>query len=96
MTGLLDCVNSASNMTIIILDNETTGMTGGQSSSCTGRIESICEGIGVAKGHIRTIVPLKKNHDEMVETIRNEIAYPGVSVIIARRECVQILKRKNK
>ena len=27
--------------------------------------------------------------------IREEIAYPGVSVIIPRRECIQTAKRKN-
>lgn len=47
MTGLLDCVNEHSNVTIIISDNETTAMTGGQDSAGTGRIESICLGIGV-------------------------------------------------
>ncbi|MDR0794721.1 MAG: indolepyruvate ferredoxin oxidoreductase [Tannerella sp.] len=96
MTGLLDCVNANSHLTIIILDNETTGMTGGQNSSCTGRIESICAGIGVAKEHIRVIIPLKKNHDEMVKTICEEIEYHGVSVIIARRECIQTIKRNRK
>jgi len=95
MTGLLDCVNENSNLTIIILDNETTGMTGGQDSQGTGRLESICEGIGVDREHIRVMVPLKKNHDEMVDIIRSEIEYQGVSVIIPRRECIQTLKRKN-
>ena len=94
MTGLLDCVNENSNVTIIIVDNETTAMTGGQDSPGTGRLEAICEGIGVAKEHIRVMVPLKKNHDEMVQIIQHEIAYQGVSVIIPRRECIQTLKRK--
>jgi len=94
MTGLLDCVNENSNLTIIILDNETTAMTGGQNSAGTGRIEAICEGIGVAKEHIRVVIPLKKNHDEMVKIIQDEIAYQGVSVIIPRRECIQTLKRR--
>ena len=30
MTGLLDCVNENTNITIVISDNETTAMTGGQ------------------------------------------------------------------
>ncbi|MDR2231568.1 MAG: indolepyruvate ferredoxin oxidoreductase [Tannerella sp.] len=94
MTGLLDCVISNSNLTIIILDNETTGMTGGQNSAGTGRIESICEGIGVAKEHIRIVVPLKRNHDEIVNIIRKEIEYQGVSVVIPRRECIQTIRKK--
>jgi indolepyruvate ferredoxin oxidoreductase alpha subunit len=96
MTGLLDCVNENSPVTIIISDNETTGMTGGQDSAATGRIEAICEGIGVAKEHIRVMIPLKKNYEEMKQTIREEIEYKGVSVIIPRRECIQTLTRKNK
>jgi indolepyruvate ferredoxin oxidoreductase alpha subunit len=96
LTGLLDCVNANSRVTIIIWDNETTAMTGGQDSACTGRIESICEGIGVAKEHIHVVVPLKKNHEEMKTIIRNEIDYQGVSVVIPRRECIQTLTRKRK
>ncbi|MDR1524331.1 MAG: indolepyruvate ferredoxin oxidoreductase [Tannerella sp.] len=96
MTGLLDCVNENANVTIIISDNETTAMTGGQDSAATGRIESICAGIGVAPEHIRVVTPLKKNFEEMKTMIREEIEYKGVSVIIPRRECIQTLSRKNK
>jgi indolepyruvate ferredoxin oxidoreductase alpha subunit len=94
MTGLLDCVNENTPITIIISDNETTAMTGGQDSAGTGRLESICRGIGVAPEHIRVLLPLKKNFEEMKQVIREEIAYAGLSVIIPRRECVQTLKRK--
>lgn len=96
MTGLLDCVNENANVTIVISDNETTAMTGGQDSSGTGRLEAICAGIGVAPEHIRVVVPLKKNYEEMRQIIREEIAYKGVSVIIPRRECIQTLARKKR
>ncbi|WP_106831179.1 thiamine pyrophosphate-dependent enzyme [Parabacteroides pacaensis] len=96
MTGLLDCVNENSNVTIIISDNETTAMTGGQDSAGTGRLESICAGIGVDPVHIRVTTPLKKCFEEMKNIIREEIEYPGVSVIIPRRECIQTLTRKKK
>ena len=66
MTGLLDAVNKNSAVTIIISDNSTTGMTGGQKSSATGRLESICKGIGVEPDHVRVIQPLKKEHDKNV------------------------------
>ncbi|MDH6342314.1 indolepyruvate ferredoxin oxidoreductase alpha subunit [Parabacteroides sp. PFB2-12] len=96
MTGLLDCVNENTPITIIISDNETTAMTGGQDSAGTGRIESICAGIGVDPAHIRVMVPLKKNFEEMKTIIREEIEYKGVSVIIPRRECIQTYARKRK
>ena len=49
ITGLLDAVNDKSPITVFILDNSTVAMTGGQKSSATGRIEFICEGVGVEK-----------------------------------------------
>ena len=96
MTGLLDAVNENSNITVVISDNETTAMTGGQDSAGTGKIEAICLGLGVPKEHVRVFVPLKKNFEEMTRIIREEIEYNGVSVIIPRRECLQTLKRKKK
>lgn len=94
MTGLLDAVNSKSNITVIILDNATTGMTGGQPSAALGRIEQICKGLGVEEDHIRVIKPLRKNHEENVKVLREEMEYEGVSVIIPRRECVQTLNKR--
>ena len=96
MTGLLDAVNENSNITIVISDNLTTAMTGGQDSAGTGRFEQICQGIGVAPEHIRVVVPLPKNMEEMKRIIREEIEYRGVSVIIPRRECIQTARRHHK
>lgn len=93
MTGLLDCVNSNSNVVILISDNLTTGMTGGQDSAGTGRLEQICYGLGVEKEHVRVVVPLPKNMEEIKQVLREEIDYAGTSVVIARRECIQTLKR---
>jgi indolepyruvate ferredoxin oxidoreductase alpha subunit len=89
ITGLIDAVNEKSPITVLISDNFTTGMTGGQDSAALGKIEDICEGVGVDPEHIIVFVPLKKNHDMMVEIIKKELAYDGVSVIIPRRQCVQ-------
>ncbi|MBP5476459.1 MAG: indolepyruvate ferredoxin oxidoreductase [Paludibacteraceae bacterium] len=93
MTGLLDCVNSNANVVVLISDNLTTGMTGGQDSAGTGRLEQICYGVGVEKEHVRVVVPLPKNMDEIKQVLREEIDYKGTSVVIARRECIQTLKR---
>ena len=95
MTALLDAVNEKSNITVVISDNLTTGMTGGQDSAGTGRLEQICAGLGVEPEHIRVVVPLPKNMEEIRRTIREEIEYKGVSVIIPRRECIQTAKRHN-
>ena len=96
MTGLLDCVNSNANVVVIISDNLTTGMTGGQDSAGTGKLEDICRGIGVHPDHVRVVVPLPKNMEEIKTMLREEIEYNGVSVIIPRRECIQTAKRHAK
>ena len=96
MTGLLDAVNENSNITILISDNLTTGMTGGQDSAGTGRLESICKGIGVPPEHVKVVIPLPKNMEEMKKIIRDEINHNGVSVIIPRRECIQTARRHSK
>ena len=94
MTGLLDAINDNSNITVIISDNLTTAMTGGQDSAGTNKFEAICLGLGLAPEHVRVVVPLPKNMEEITRIIREEIEYPGVSVIIPRRECMQTLQRK--
>ena len=96
ITGLLDAVNEKTNIVVVISDNESTSMTGGQDSSAYGKVEDICEGIGVAPEHIRVVVPLNKNHDEMVQIFREEFEHEGVSVVIPRRECVQRASRKKR
>lgn len=96
MTGLLDAVMKNSPVTVIISDNSATAMTGGQKSHATGRLEKICKGIGVVPEHIRTIIPLKKNHEENVRVMQEEFDYEGVSVIISARECIQTASRRRK
>jgi indolepyruvate ferredoxin oxidoreductase alpha subunit len=93
MTGLLDAVNDKSSLTVIISDNDTTAMTGGQTSSGTGKFFDICKGIGVEENHIRMIIPLKIKLEENIAILKEEFEYKGVSVIISQRECVQTLKK---
>ncbi len=94
MTGLLDAINDKANITVVISDNLTTAMTGGQDSAGTNKFEAICLGLGVEPEHLHVVVPIPKNMDEITQIIRNEIEYNGVSVIIPRRECLQTLNRK--
>lgn len=94
MTGLLDAINDGSDITVIISDNLTTAMTGGQDSAGTNKFEAICLGLGMSPEHVRVVVPLPKNMEEITRIIREEIEYKGVSVIIPRRECMQTLQRK--
>jgi indolepyruvate ferredoxin oxidoreductase alpha subunit len=94
MTGLLDAVNDNTPITVIILDNATTAMTGGQQSAASGKIESVCKALGVAEDHIIVINPSPKYHEENLDIMIKEIEYEGVSVIIPRRECLQTVARR--
>ncbi|MFR9523439.1 MAG: thiamine pyrophosphate-dependent enzyme [Rikenellaceae bacterium] len=94
MTGLLDAINANSPMTVIISDNFTTGMTGGQKSAGLNKYEAICLGLGVSPDHLRVVVPLPKNMAQIEQVLREEIEYKGLSVIIPRRECIQTMKKK--
>lgn len=96
MTGLLDAVNENSPITVIISDNSTTGMTGGQDSAAFGHLVKICEGLGVDPAHIRLQVPLKKNLQENMAVLKEELEYKGVSVIIPQRECIQTFERRQR
>jgi indolepyruvate ferredoxin oxidoreductase, alpha subunit len=96
MTALLDCVYENTPVTIIISDNATTAMTGGQESHATGRLEDICVGLGVKPEHVKVLTPLPKYHEEMVKVFHEEFMYEGVSVIIPRRECIVQTVAKNK
>ena len=93
MTGLLDAINENSDITVIISDNLTTAMTGGQDSAGTNKFESICRGLGLSEEHLHVVVPIAKNMPEITRIIKEEIDYHGTSVIIPRRECIQTLQR---
>ena len=93
MTGLLDAINENADITVIISDNLTTAMTGGQDSAGTNKFEAICRGLGLSDEHLHVVVPLPKNMPEITSIMRQEINYHGTSVIIPRRECIQTLQR---
>ncbi len=94
MTGLLDAVHENTPLTVLILDNDTVGMTGGQESMSSGRLEGIVKGMGVDPAHVKVLTPLPKQHEENVKALREELAHQGLSVVICRRACIQIRKRQ--
>ena len=99
MTGLLDVIIEDAPVTIIISDNLTTGMTGGQQSLAYGLIEKIVLGLGLPEDRLKVVTPLKKYHAENVEILREALQRDGTSVVVFRRECIQTAAkraRKNK
>lgn len=97
ITPLLDAAAVNTNMTVLILDNATVAMTGGQPTFASGeKLQRVIQGLGVKKGHLRTIIPLPKNHEANVQVMKEEFDYRGLSVIIAARECVQQARKKKR
>jgi len=100
ITGLVDAVYNNSNVTVMILDNRATAMTGGQQHPATGKtlmgndaavidIEALCQGLGVK--NYRKIDPY--DYEATRSAIKEEISKPGPSVIVADRPCVLMPKR---
>jgi indolepyruvate ferredoxin oxidoreductase alpha subunit len=89
ITPLLSAARANTDMTVLILDNSTVAMTGGQTSLATGQgLRRLVEGLGLPPEHIRVIEPLPRNHVQNVRVINEELDHGGLSVIIAARECV--------
>ena len=93
--SLIDAVYNDANITVMLLDNHITAMTGGQQHPGTGKTlrgtatssvdyEALVRACGVK--WIRTV----DSYDlaAMYQTLREAIAYRGVSVVISNRPCV--------
>lgn len=91
---LINTVFNKSNPLIIILNNETTAMTGhqphpGAPATPNGiNIENIVRGCGVK--YVKTLDPV--NQKEFIQTIKEFLKKPEVSAIISKRPCIQIKK----
>jgi indolepyruvate ferredoxin oxidoreductase alpha subunit len=95
VTPLMDAVAADTDMTLIILDNETTAMTGGQPTILPRtRIEPLVLGLGIDPAHCHVITAHHKDTEKNREIIRKEVEHPGLSVIIAVRECIETIKVK--
>jgi indolepyruvate ferredoxin oxidoreductase alpha subunit len=95
ITGLLDAVYNKSNVTVMILDNRATAMTGGQQHPATGKtlmgedahrvkIPELCRALGVES--VRELDAY--DFEAALSMIKEEMARPGPSVIITTRPCV--------
>jgi indolepyruvate ferredoxin oxidoreductase, alpha subunit len=93
--SLIDAVYNDANITVMLLDNRITAMTGGQEHPGTGKnirggdaakvdYETLIRACGVK--WVRTV----DSYDLalMYQTLRESIAYRGVSVVISNRPCV--------
>jgi len=103
ITGLIDVVYNQGTTTVIILDNNTTAMTGHQGHPGTGisargekatavDIEALVRGMGIADVNVVNSFNLKS----IETTIKKCVANPAPSVIIVRGTCPLATKKKGK
>ena len=99
MQGLLDITYNQGNVTILLLDNRTVGMTGGQENPASGRdihgedaprvdFPKLCESLGVKPERIRQVNPYEL--PTLFKAIREEVKVKEPSVIITNQPCVLV------
>jgi indolepyruvate ferredoxin oxidoreductase alpha subunit len=97
VTPLMDAVAAATPMTLLILDNGTVAMTGLQPTVLPGsRLQPLLLGLGVEPDHLHVVEVAPKRSAELARVLRAELEYPGVSVIVALRECVELAKAERR
>jgi indolepyruvate ferredoxin oxidoreductase alpha subunit len=101
--SLVDAVYNRSKLTLIILDNSTTGMTGGQPHPASGSnirgepapkldLEAVCRGVGIE--HVQVVDTW--NRKQVVRAIRTALDADAPSVVIARGPCQRIPEMKQR
>lgn len=101
VTGLINAVYNESGITLIILDNSTTGMTGHQQHSATGKnlmgepapivlLDELCKACGVKDLQIVDAYDI----NAVENAVKKATASKEVSVIIAQRPCALLDKSK--
>ncbi len=101
MPSLLNAVYNGGNITVVLLDNRITAMTGHQQNPGMGYniysqpafsvdFERLCAALGA---HARTVNPM--NYRAMMEALKEETARDGVSVIVAQSPCALLNKQRH-
>jgi indolepyruvate ferredoxin oxidoreductase alpha subunit len=97
LTPLLDAIAHDTDMTVLVLENETAASTGQQPSLLTSdRLVPVLEGLGVDPRHLRVLDIDSRRVPELAEILRDEMEHHGLSVVVAIRECVESVRRKAK
>jgi indolepyruvate ferredoxin oxidoreductase alpha subunit len=100
MPGLLNAAYNKARITVAILDNSTTAMTGHQPHPGTGftvsgeetktvSIDAVARALGA--DFVETVDPY--NADAAIETFTRAKEFPGLSVVIAKQSCVITARR---
>jgi len=97
ITPLIDAVAHDTNMTVLVLDNATVGMTGQQPTVLPeSRLEPLIAGLGVDPEHLHVIEITPRRVDDLAGLLRRELDHPGLSVVVAVRECIESAKDRRR
>uniref|UniRef100_A0A832HYU5 Indolepyruvate oxidoreductase subunit IorA n=1 Tax=Eiseniibacteriota bacterium TaxID=2212470 RepID=A0A832HYU5_UNCEI len=95
--SLLDAVAANADMTLLILDNQATAMTGGQAPLVpSSRLEAMVLATGVDPAHCHVLDAHPRKVKENAAVLRRELEHRGLSVVIGVRECKMTAKRKSR
>lgn len=100
ITGIVNAFYNQADLTVCVLDNSTTAMTGHQPHPGTGRtmmgkevqpvsIEKVLKGIGIET--VVTVDPME--HDQAVLAVKKVSEEPGVKALIFRHPCIALVKK---
>lgn len=103
ITSLIDVVYNQGSSTVLILDNDTTAMTGHQDHPATGLtikkevtkkldIEKVVRAVGIE--HVQVVDPLKL--DDLRKALEEELERDEPSVIITKRPCALLQRTEVK
>ncbi|MDR1955457.1 MAG: indolepyruvate ferredoxin oxidoreductase [Treponema sp.] len=97
ITGLIDAVAANTPITVVILDNAIVAMTGCQETMVpSAKLRDLIRGLGVPDEHLVELEAKKQLISENAVRLRAEITYPGLSVVIFTRECLEAARRRRK
>jgi indolepyruvate ferredoxin oxidoreductase alpha subunit len=99
--ALVDAVYNGSTMTLVILDNSTTGMTGGQPHPASGKslsgddapkldLAAVCRSVGVE--HVEIVDTWDRK--AIPKALRKALGHNGPAVVIAQGPCVRLPEMK--
>ncbi|MCL2479320.1 MAG: indolepyruvate ferredoxin oxidoreductase subunit alpha [Treponema sp.] len=95
ITGMIDAVMADVPMTIIILDNSCVAMTGCQPTIVpSDHLRNLVLGAGVKPEHLIELEAKQLNLEENTLKLKKEMEYRGLSVVIFRRECLELFRKQ--
>jgi indolepyruvate ferredoxin oxidoreductase alpha subunit len=94
--ALADAAYNGTRLTVLVLDNGTTAMTGGQAHPASGTtirgdvarmvdLPALCRAVGV--DFVRVVDPYDLAETQLA--LEQAVAYPGLAVVITNRPCVE-------